>query len=221
MRRRGALCLIVLSGGCCFAGAAAPTPAPTTTTAAPAFDPACIGLCERLAGCDRDEGRAPSAADCSAGCSAGGVYSALDATMFSCAGQPSCDAVRQCAAPGLAATLLGSFASASPTTAPADWPAGFPTVPGGVARAAPAMGPVRVALIAYPGRDVGTTLQAYRDALTAAGWALADVPAADGEAIRFTASRGSDSVSVSVYREGGDAIVQTMQLGTSFGVGAS
>lgn len=177
------------------------------------IDPACLGLCERIASCDRDEGRMPSAADCALGCEPGGVYASLDSVALACASRASCSAVRECAGPALAVTLLGSIASASPTREPPDWPPGFPTVPGGVPRAAPSMGPVRVALIAYPSRDVATTDRAYRDALTSAGWTTQDAPQPDGEANRFVAARIGQSVSVSVYRDGADTIVQTMQLG--------
>lgn len=209
---------MLLASGCCLGGATEPAPVASTVVASePALDPACLGLCERLAGCDRDEGRTPSAPDCSAGCSVGGAYAALDRTMLACAEQPSCDAARQCAAPGLAMALLGAIASGAPTAPPPDWPAGFPAVPGGVARPAPTMGPVRVALVAYPSRDVPSVVGAYRDALTGAGWALADAPAGDGEAIRFVASHASESVSVSIYRDGTDAVVQTMQLGATPG----
>lgn len=215
---------MALSGGCCSLGAGAPEPpsreVPAST--APLVDPACLGLCERIAGCDRDEGRPPSAPDCAASCAPGGVYATLDRTELACAGQPSCSAVRQCAGPGLAMALLGSIARAAPTAAPPDWPAGFPLVPGGVPRAAPAMGPVRVALVAYPQRDVDTTVRAYRDALTAEHWTLADAPAGDGEAHRFTATApDGNGVSVSIYRDGGDTIVQTMQLGWVSGHGSS
>jgi hypothetical protein len=75
------------------------------------------------------------------------------------------------------------------------------------------MGPVRVALIAYPNGDVTTIERAYRDALADAGWAVEDGASADDEAHRFVAGHGGESVSVSIYRDGGDTIVQTMQLG--------
>jgi len=51
----------------------------------------------------------------------------------------------------------------------------------------------------------------YRDALAAGGWTLTDAPSSP-EANRFSAAHGSTSVSVSIYREGNDTVVQTMQL---------
>jgi hypothetical protein len=76
------------------------------------------------------------------------------------------------------------------------------------------MGPVRVALLAYPERDAIATDRAYREALASAGWTVADAPAGDGLAHRFVATREAASVSVSIYRDGSDTIVQTMQLGS-------
>lgn len=224
MTRLWTIAILGLLGGCCIApsGEAASASAPPSTVAPEGvLDPACLGLCERIAGCDRDEGRMPSTPDCAVSCAEGGVYAGLSRTSYACAGQPSCSTVRQCAGPALAMTLLGSIASASPTTAPPDWPEGFPTVAGGVPRAAPAMGPVHVALIAYPGRDVIAIDRAYRDALAAGGWTVTDAPAGGGEANRFVAEHDGSSVSVSLYRDGIDAIVQTMQLDATSGHGGS
>ena len=122
--------------------------------------------------------------------------------------------VRQCASPALAVALLTSLgALTSPTDEmPPNWPTSFPRVPGGTPRSAPPMGPVRVGLLAYPGREPASLRDAYRDALTAAGWTLDDSRAGGDEAIRFTAAREGASVSVSVYRDGTGTIVQTMQL---------
>jgi hypothetical protein len=199
------------ASGCCLASAAgepsAPIPAPTTT-----IDPGCRDLCERIAECDTAEGRTPVAPDCAMECTTG-VYASLGATELHCALEPSCAALRQCAGPALALTLLGSIATGAPTTAPPEWPTDLPTVPGGVPRAAPAMGPVRVALLAYPRRDVATIERSYRDALAEAGWSVEDAAAGGGEAHRFVAGHDGESVSMSIYRDGADTIVQTMQLG--------
>ncbi len=221
-RPRYAIAIALFGGGCCLAPMGEPVPVPTVVAAptSASVEPACLGLCERIAGCDRDEGRVPGAPDCPLSCAAGGVYASLDRDGLACAGQPSCQAVRQCAAPELAMALLGSMATATPTSTPPDWPEGFPAVPGGAPRAAPTMGPVRVALIAYPSRDVNTTDRAYRDALAAAGWTVEDAPA-DAEAHRFVAAHESESVSVSIYRDGSDTIVQTMQLEALMGHGGS
>jgi hypothetical protein len=203
--------------GCCTGhdatAGATPEPVASAVSPTPPLDPACLGLCERIATCDRDEGRMPSAPDCAAGCGATGVYGALDATALACADAPTCDAVRACAGPALAATLVGSIAAAAPTTAPESWPAGLPTLPGGAAREAPSMGPVRVALIGYGPRRVADVDHDYRDVLGAAGWTVTDAPADDGEAHRFVAARDGESVSVSIYAENGDTIIQTMQIG--------
>lgn len=212
MRPLAILALALASGGC-GSGADPVDPPPSVAAhAEPLVDPACLGLCERLAGCDRDEGRIPAAADCTRACAAGGAYAAMPAAALVCAERRSCAEVRQCAGPDVAATVAGAIA-ASPTEAPPDWPDDFPTVPGGAPRAVPAMGPVRVAVVAYRGRDAASTVRAYRDALAADGWALEDAAAGDGEAHRFTARRGESSVSVSIYRDGDDTMVQTMQLG--------
>ncbi len=200
---------IVLVTGCCLSGASAPEPPPSSTAAE---DPGCLDLCHRLHDCDVAEGHGDRAADCEAGCEPGGLYASVGETAYHCALEPTCAAARECAGPSLAITLLGSLTQAATTSAPPDWPEGFPTVPGGASRSVPSMGPVRVALLGYAGRDLAEIDRAYRDALTASGWAITDAPSSP-EANRFSAAHGTSSVSVSIYREGNDTVVQTMQLG--------
>ncbi len=216
MKSLGAIAtLLVVLQGCCSCGSEAPAPAsalaPSPDDDAPA--PACLGLCERIAACDRDEAREPAQIDCVHGCEAGGVYAALDAAALACADRRTCAEVRECAGPGLAVALLGSFAAASaPLGAPAGWPEGLPMLAGGLARPAPQLGPVRVALVAYAGRDVEATDRDYRATLTEAGWVLADAAQPGETAHRFVATHESSSVSVSIYRDGADAVIQTMML---------
>lgn len=133
------------------------------------------------------------------------------------------DTSARAAAPSAAPVAIAAPApSASrPTAAPPEWPASFPAVPGGVPRPAPSMGPVRVALVAYPERTVVAIDRAYRDALAESGWTVTDAAAGDGSAHRFVAERAGASVSVSIYRDGSDAIVQTMQLTLPGADGAS
>lgn len=216
MKGLGAIVTLgVALGGCCaFGGApAAPEAPPTPPPPSDALDPACLGLCERIAACDRDEGHSPAQIDCTRGCGEGGVYAALDATALACADRATCAEVRECAGPGLAVALLGSFATATaPSGASSDWPEGLPMLEGGTPRPAPQLGPVRVSLLAYPGRDVEATDRDYRAALVAAGWSIEDAAQTGETAHRFVATHASSSVSVSVYRDGADAVIQTMLL---------
>jgi hypothetical protein len=83
-------------------------------------------------------------------------------------------------------------------------------VPGGTPMVAPPAGPVRVGLIAYPGTTAADLDARYHAELATAGWtATASEPGP--EARRFTATR-EVTVSVSIYEEGGQALIQTMQF---------
>lgn len=99
----------------------------------------------------------------------------------------------------------------APTVPPGTWPTGFPAVEGGRAAEAPPMGPVRVGLLAYEGQAPEVLESAYRAALAAAGWSIED-GASTSEARRFVAAQGTESVTVSIYRDGAATLVQTMQL---------
>lgn len=215
---KGPLALAVLVAalpGCCSCGTGEGPPPTATAVPVPsdAIDPACLGLCERIAACDRDDGREPAQRDCTRGCGETGVYASLDPSALACAERPTCAEVRECAGPGLAVALLGSFATAvAPSGAPDGWPEGLPRLEGGLPRAAPRLGPVRVGLLAYAGRDVDATDRDYRAMLVAAGWALEEAAQTGDTAHRFVATHEGSSVSVSIYREGGDAVIQTMTL---------
>ena len=81
------------------------------------------------------------------------------------------------------------------------------------------MGPVHVAILAYDGRAPAEIGAAYRSALTSAGWTIPDAESArEPDADRFVAVREAHSVSVSVYREGAQTYVQTMELNALFGM---
>lgn len=95
--------------------------------------------------------------------------------------------------------------------APAGWPDGFPVVAGGTPMPVPPAGPVRVAVLAYPGTTADALDATYHAELAAAGW-TATASEAGPEAHRFTATRGATTVSVSVYAEGGQTFIQTMQM---------
>ncbi len=96
-----------------------------------------------------------------------------------------------------------------PTTDP--WPEGFPVLPGGTPRSAPANQPVRVAVLVYDGtmpKEIETDL---RKALDAAGW-TSQPSKAGPEAIRFSTKKGDLGVSVSIRDHEGSAVLQVMVL---------
>lgn len=98
-----------------------------------------------------------------------------------------------------------------PGAAPDGWPEGFPVIAGGTAMPVPPAGPVRVAVLAYSGTTVDALDASYHTELAAAGW-TATASDSGPEAHRFTATRGPTTVSVSVYGEGAQVVIQTMQM---------
>jgi hypothetical protein len=220
-----AACVIALAGGvvagCCMMGGNAPAPyaPPATPPVAPSsFTADCLGLCQRTGAC-MDARGAPRGADeldCAASCTPGGAYANMPPESLSCVSSPTCEAFDACNGAALAAMLaraLGGGPSTPPPSgaAPEGWPAGFPVVPGGAPMQVPPAGPVRVAVLAYTGTTPDALDASYHAALAAGGWTAP--PSESGpEAHRFTATSGATSVSVSIYGEGGQTMIQTMQM---------
>jgi hypothetical protein len=185
----------------------------------------CLQLCERAGHCLDTRGvpRTPETADCNQACTMGHTYGSLPPQAFACLNTPTCVIFESCVEAAMGAALAGMPAGMPPPgmpptgTAPAapgappGWPDGFPVVPGGTPMAAPPAGPVRVAILAYPDM-AGADLDArYHAELAAAGW-TAPPAEAGPEARRFSATRGTTTVSISIYEEGGQAFIQTMQF---------
>ncbi len=91
------------------------------------------------------------------------------------------------------------------------WPEGFPILPGGTPRSAPANLPVRVSILEFEGKTREEIETALRSELQRAGW-TADPAKAGPEAIRFATKHGDRSVSVSIRGHGNSAVLQVMVI---------
>lgn len=203
-----------------------PTPPVIPTNPTPADSmAACLALCEHAGHCMDVEGapRTPETADCQQACTVGHSYAMLPPQAYACLNQPTCMIFESCLNAALAAAAAGMVGvppsgmptgvpTPPPTTsgAPDGWPVGFPVVAGGTPRVAPPAGPVRVGIIAYAGTTAADLDARYHTELAAAGW-TATPSEAGPEARRFTATREA-TVSVSIYEEAGQAVIQTMQF---------
>lgn len=210
-----------------FVPVAPPTPViPTNPTAADSMA-ACLQLCEHAGRCMDLEGspRSPETADCATACSVGHSYASLPPQAYACLSQASCVPFSSCLNAALAAAAAGmvmppggmppggmppGMPPPPAAGAPEGWPVGFPVVPGGTPMAAPPAGPVRVGIIAYAGMTAADLDARYHAELATAGW-TATPSEAGPEAHRFSATREA-TVSVSIYEEAGQAVIQTMQF---------
>jgi hypothetical protein len=224
------LCALGIAG-CCSGSAAVTPPGPPVAPVVPLPPPpprdpaapapaACVAFCQRLLACHLELGTSAheGETDCTSACAPAGAYGGMRPESWACSERPECSDVWACSASDMAGQLVGSLAPPPSTgSLPEDWPEGFPSVPGGSAMRSPPMGPVHVAILAYSGRAPAELAEAYRAALVAAGWTIPEGGREHDEgADRFIATHGTTSVSVSVYREGAQTYVQTMQVGSLF-----
>lgn len=219
--------IAVLGASACCSGSSGAGPVATSTgsTATPeppaaAPPPDCVAFCDRLLACHLELGTVPreSDRDCAGACAPEGVYGRLAPEAWACREREECSDVWACSTGDMAAALFGSLGGAEGATGlPADWPEGFPSVPGGSPMPSPPMGPVHVGILMYPARAPSELAAAYRAALEEAGWTIPEgATGHEEEAERLIAVRDGNSVSVSIYREGAQTYVQTMQLSALF-----
>lgn len=221
--------------GCCFGGPTLGAPPPPPPVPYPPTPPIgtppigaptgpltldCMGLCQRTGACMDASGtpRGADEANCTASCAPGGAYANMPPDSYRCVAMPTCDQFDQCTGQAIAAMLaqiLGGGAPPPPPAvvgAPPGWPAGFPIVPGGTPVPAPAAGPVTVALLAYPGTTPDALEAQYRAELATSGWSATPAMVSPGQAHRFQASRPGSSISISIYTDGAQTFIQTMQF---------
>jgi hypothetical protein len=191
--------------------------------AAPAAQTPCEAYCRRSRGCDEGSEAAAVARACDEACAPGGDLASPPEGLLACGEREDCAAIERCVQDVMARELEARIAGGPeavaarvegadrPGIAPTGDPPGFPRIPGGTALPAPGgTDAIRVTLLAYETSPEALE-SLVRGELAARGWSATETML-DRGIRRFNARREGSEVAISIWADGGRALIQTMEL---------